>query len=63
MMIHHNEMEPTTGACVHRSHWVADGAVKGPERADGRLWLILENGDRVPVSRGYRSEAEARGWV
>lgn len=58
-----SEMEPVTGTYVHRSHWVADGAVEQAERADGRLWLILNNGDRVPVSRGYRAEVEAHGWV
>jgi hypothetical protein len=42
------------GARVHRSHWVAKGAVVKIERLSGRTFLHLKNGSRVPVSRGYQ---------
>ncbi|MEO1138626.1 MAG: LytTR family DNA-binding domain-containing protein [Pseudomonadota bacterium] len=57
-----HEMEPIEGYCAHRSHWVARTAVVDIER-DGshKIWLILKNGDRVPVSRKYRAGLEHAG--
>jgi hypothetical protein len=56
------ETEPVEGFCCHRSHWVAARFVVGARKADGKAWLVLENGDEVPVSRKYRSNAIAAGW-
>ncbi len=53
-----SEVAPIEGIRVHRSHWVARDAIARVERADGRLFVVLENGTRVPVSRGYRSAVE-----
>jgi hypothetical protein len=41
------------GAQIHRSHWVAARAVVGRERQGGKLWVILRDGSRLPVSRSY----------
>ena len=49
------------GGQVHRSHWVAWGAVTSAERQRGKLVLILSDGARIPVSKTYRAEVEARG--
>lgn len=57
------EMEPVKGVCTHRSHWVALAAIKDLEReTGGKLFVRLSNGDRVPVSRNYRSRLEVAGW-
>ncbi|SHL49096.1 transcriptional regulator, LytTR family [Roseovarius marisflavi] len=50
-----DEMDPIEGICTHRSHWVALSAVVGVEQAGAnKTFVILRNGDRVPVSRKYR---------
>ncbi|MCC5860196.1 MAG: LytTR family transcriptional regulator DNA-binding domain-containing protein [Ectothiorhodospiraceae bacterium] len=43
------------GRRVHRSWWVADDAVVGRLRQQGRLMLRLTDGRRVPVGRTYQS--------
>lgn len=53
------EMEPVTGCCVHRSHWVALDAIEGLKRHKDKLFVRLKNGDEIPVSRTYRPELEA----
>ncbi|SHI41193.1 transcriptional regulator, LytTR family [Ruegeria lacuscaerulensis ITI-1157] len=57
------EMEPVIGHCTHRSHWVAEAAVQGMEKSEGKLFLRLANGDRVPVSRKYKPQLEEIGLV
>lgn len=52
-----------TGMQVHRSHWVAYGAVEGLEREAGktpRLILVMSDGARVPVSRSHAAAVRAR---
>ena len=49
------------GLQIHRSHWVATGAVVKSHRADGKLSLELSNGMRLPVSRGFLSSVKAAG--
>ncbi len=57
-----HEMEPIEGFSVHRSHWVAKHAIDGVERGDGsKMFVVLTNGDRVPVSRKYRANLEKAG--
>jgi hypothetical protein len=48
-----DEASPIAGMRVHRSHWVALAAVERIERDGARSVLMLVNGTRVPVSRGY----------
>lgn len=58
------EMEPVAGICTHRSHWVAFSAISGTERESGsKLFVVLKNGDRVPVSRKYRPNLEDAGLI
>ncbi len=54
-------MDGVPGLRVHRSHWVARAAIEGVERENGRLFLILRTGARVPVSRGARPMLEEAG--
>ena len=59
-----DEMDPIKGICTHRSHWVALSAVVGVEQADAnKTFVILRNGDRVPVSRKYRPRLMATGLL
>ena len=48
------EVATIDGARVHRSHWVATGAVRRVRRQRGRVILDLCNGEEVPVSRSFR---------
>ena len=57
------EVEGIDGAQVHRSHWVARGAVDGVERRNGRIALRLVNGTVVPVSRSFAPALRERGWL
>lgn len=59
-----DEMEPVAGICTHRSHWVSFAAITGTEReSGGKLFVLLKNGDRVPVSRKYRPSLESAGLI
>ncbi|WP_306121186.1 LytTR family DNA-binding domain-containing protein [Roseovarius sp. MMSF_3359] len=58
------EMEPVEGYCVHRSHWVAHGAIERVVRQNSsKLFVVLSNEDRIPVSRKYRVNLEEAGMV
>ena len=57
------ELDGVSGLRVHRSHWVADTAVRGAEVRGDRLFLILSDGAQVPVARPMMAEAEARGMI
>lgn len=54
------ELPDNDGMQVHRSHWVAYEAVVGHSRENGRLWLDLKDGSKVPVSRKYADDVDAR---
>ncbi|MBA84509.1 MAG: hypothetical protein CML69_07175 [Rhodobacteraceae bacterium] len=58
-----DEMDSVEGHCAHRSHWVAVGAITDVQRAEGRIFLILANGDKIPVSRTYRPGLEQAGQL
>lgn len=57
------ETAPVAGVQIHRSHWVALAAVKSVGRGDGKAWVELENGQRLPVSRGYMSSVREAGLL
>ena len=57
------ELGPSGGQRVHRSYWVAQGAVASVERKDGRTVLLLTNGETVPVSQSYVPSLKAAGWL
>ena len=56
------ELGPKRGRQVHRSWWVADGAVTATERG-ARPLLVLRNGLKVPVSKSFREQAKDMGWL
>lgn len=58
-----SEMDPISGHCTHRSHWVTDAAIRGVEKAKGKIYLRLANDDLVPVSRKYKPELEKDGVI
>lgn len=57
------ELEGIEGAQVHRSWWVARGAIADARRGDGRATLTLKDGSEVPVSRTYARQLRERGWI
>ncbi len=57
------EMEPVSGHCSHRSHWVVDASIVDVEKTGGKTFLRLVNGDRVPVSRKYKPMLEKDGLI
>lgn len=57
------ELEPSRGRQVHRSWWVAEGAIASVERNAGRNVLVLRNGLRVPVSKTFREPVKEAGWL
>lgn len=56
------ELGPKRGRQVHRSWWVAEGAVASTERG-ARPLLVLRNGLKVPVSKSFRDQAKEMGWL
>jgi hypothetical protein len=57
------ELGPSCGRQVHRSWWVAEGAIGSVERNAGRNVLVLRNGLRVPVSKTFREQVKEAGWL
>ncbi len=53
------ELAAGKGMQVHRSWWVAYGAVTGIRRDGGRTSLALSNQQEVPVSRTYLTEVRS----
>lgn len=51
------------GLQVHRSWWVAHGAVRNVHREGRNMVLELEGGTRVPVSRANVAAVRGAGWV
>lgn len=45
------ELGHADGLKIHRSHWVARAGVEKLEEEDQRLFIVLRNGVRLPVSR------------
>jgi len=56
------ELGSARGRQVHRSWWVAEGAVQSVERGP-RSILVLRNGLRVPVSKSFREQVKEAGWL
>jgi len=54
------ELTDDAGMQVHRSHWIAFETMLRLIKEDGRLWLELTDGERVPVSRKYADEVRAK---
>ncbi|OYU40598.1 MAG: DNA-binding protein [Pseudorhodobacter sp. PARRP1] len=57
------ETDPVEGAQIHRSHWVAWAAVQGVERDGAKLFVAVQGGARLPVSKNHRDKLVARGLL
>lgn len=57
------ELGPARGRQVHRSWWVAEGAIASVVRDQRRPILVLRNGLRVPVSKTFRDQVREAGWL
>lgn len=57
------EMNGVEGYNTHRSHWVSRAAICENANKDGKLFLILVNGTRVPVSRSFRPHLTDAGLI
>lgn len=55
------ETEGVQGVQIHRSHWVALGAVQRAVRDQGKVLLEISDGARLPVSRGFLETVRAAG--
>jgi hypothetical protein len=57
------ELEGIDGMIVHRSFWVARGAITGWSREGKTLTLTLSNGKSIPVARDRQPLVKAAGWL
>lgn len=57
------ELDGIDGEQVHRSWWVARGAVADIERDGRNVRLVLDNGIAAPVSRTNLSLLRDKGWL
>ena len=57
------ELEAVEGMQVHRSWWVARGAVEDIRRDGRNLRLVLANGLEAPVSRANVQMLKDAGWI
>ncbi|MBV8394151.1 MAG: LytTR family transcriptional regulator [Alphaproteobacteria bacterium] len=57
------ELGSGRGQQVHRSWWVANGAVQSTAREGQRAWLVLRNGLEVPVSKTFLNQVREAGWL
>ncbi|MCF6304772.1 MAG: LytTR family transcriptional regulator DNA-binding domain-containing protein [Rhodobacteraceae bacterium] len=44
------QMQDQDGLSVHRSYWVAKDAIQSLQKSEGKHFLLLINGDEIPVS-------------
>ncbi|MBX7539553.1 LytTR family DNA-binding domain-containing protein [Qipengyuania sphaerica] len=57
------ELEGLDGAQVHRSWWVARGAVEDVKREGRNIRLVLANGIEAPVARANVKPLRDAGWL
>ncbi|KLE34013.1 LytTR family DNA-binding domain-containing protein [Aurantiacibacter luteus] len=57
------EMDGVEGEQVHRSWWVARGAVADVRRDGRNVRLVLDNGLEAPVSRAQVAPLKEAGWL
>lgn len=55
------ETDGIKGLQIHRSHWVAQDAVAAMTKQDGRLFVEMQDGSRLPVSRSRIEAVRAAG--
>lgn len=57
------ETGAVAGLQIHRSHWVAMDAVQSTLRKDGKLYVKMQDGALLPVSRSFQAAARAAGLI
>jgi hypothetical protein len=57
------ETGAVAGLQIHRSHWVAMDAVQGTLRKDGKLYVKMQDGALLPVSRSFQAAVRAAGVI
>ncbi|MCV2880506.1 LytTR family DNA-binding domain-containing protein [Actibacterium sp. XHP0104] len=57
------ELDGIAGMQVHRSHWVSRHAVSGHLLEKGRVFLKLQDGSLIPVSRNFRDNVAENGLL
>ena len=57
------ELDGADGMQVHRSYWVARDAIEAIERKGRQTFLVLKNGQQVPVSESFMSAVRDAGWL
>ncbi|MEP9370553.1 LytTR family DNA-binding domain-containing protein [Mesorhizobium sp. KR1-2] len=55
------ETGPIAGLQIHRSHWVALDAVEDTLRKDDKLYVKMQDGTLLPVSRSFQAAAREAG--
>lgn len=55
------EVAPTPGWRIHRSHWVAEAAMADIRREDGKTFVVLSDGAELPISRTYLPQMRDAG--
>jgi hypothetical protein len=58
-----NEVGPTNGLQIHRSHWVALDQITDVRRINDRGEVTLSNGETRPISRSYMAAARDAGLL
>lgn len=58
-----SEMEGADGFCTHRSHWVAKDSVTRAVRQGTKEFVVLNSGMEIPVSKTYRDNVVAAGYL
>lgn len=57
------EVEGVAGWRVHRSHWVAEAAMRDLKRRDGKTLVETEDGALIPISRTYMPQLRDAGVI
>ncbi|MEO0931336.1 MAG: LytTR family DNA-binding domain-containing protein [Pseudomonadota bacterium] len=57
------EMDGAPGFCTHRSHWVSANHITRGVKQQNREFVVLADGTQVPVSKTYREDVLAAGFL
>jgi len=57
------ETAPLKGLQTHRSWWVAEAGVETVKKQDGKLSILLKDGNLAPVSRNKAKSVREAGWA
>lgn len=57
------EMDETAGFLTHRSHWVAADYIESAVREGTKEFLVMNCGEKIPVSKTYRANAVQTGLL